>query len=396
MEVRKGYKQTEVGVIPEDWKLKKCGEVGSFYKGKGISSKDLVADGLPCIMYGDIYVKYDTKFSNPDFRITKQTAINSSLAKTGDLFFTGSGETAEEIGKCVVYQGNDDIYIGGDIIALTPNSDNDSLFLAYMQNSKMLLSQKANLGQGHTVVHIYTEHIKSLNMSLPPTKAEQTAIATALSDADALIIRLEKLIAKKRNIKQGAMQELLTGKKRLPGFSGEWVVKKLGEIAHIKTGKKNNEDKIEDGVYPFFVRSQTVERINTYSFDGEAILVPGEGGIGSIFHYINGKFDYHQRVYKISDFNTETCGKFVYFCMLQNFNKQAMRNSVKATVDSLRLPAFLEFEFLAPALPEQTAIAQVLSDIDAEIEQLEQKLSKYRLLKQGMMQELLTGKTRLI
>lgn len=214
-ETKPGYKQTEVGVIPEDWDVKKCSELGSFYKGKGISSRDLVTDGLPCIMYGDIYVKFDTKFSNPDFRIAKQTASNSSMARTGDLFFTSSGETAEEIGKCVVYQGNDDIYIGGDIIALTPNSDNDSLFMAYMQNGNMLLSQKAKLGQGHTVVHIYTEHIKSLNMPTPSTKTEQTAIAAVLSDMDAEITALESKRDKTRALKQGMMQELLTGRIRL-------------------------------------------------------------------------------------------------------------------------------------------------------------------------------------
>ena len=91
------------------------------------------------------------------------------------------------------------------------------------------------------------------------------------------------------------MQKLLTPKK-------DWEVKNLGEIAEIYTGKKNNQDKVENGRYPFFVRSQIVESINTYSFDGEAILVPGEGNIGKIFHYINGNFDFHQRVYKISDF----------------------------------------------------------------------------------------------
>ena len=192
------------------------------------------------------------------------------------------------------------------------------------------------------------------------------------------------------------MQELLTGKRRLSGFKGEWEVKKLGDVADIKTGKKNNENKVEEGLYPFFVRSQTVERINSYSFDGEAILVPGEGGIGSIIHYINGKFDYHQRVYKISNFNKENNGKFIFFSMLKNFDKHATKNSVKATVDSLRLPTFQEFEFPAPkSLEEQSAIAQILSDMDAEIEHLEQKKDKYIFLKKGMMQELLTGRIRL-
>src|SRR5260370_41777836 len=172
---------------------------------------------------------------------------------------------------------------------------------------------------------------------------------------------------------------------RVSDWLGEWEVKRLGDVARVKTGKKNNEDKIEDGAYPFFVRSQTVEQIKTYSFDGEEILEPGEGGIGSIFHYIDGKFDVHQRVYKISDFNKETYEKFIYFCMTQTFNKQAMRNSVKATVDSLRLPTFLEFEFLAPEFEEQTAIAAVLTDMDAHIAALDQILHTTRTAKQAIM-----------
>ncbi|MHB1199292.1 MAG: restriction endonuclease subunit S [Polaromonas sp.] len=148
--------------------------------------------------------------------------------------------------------------------------------------------------------------------------------------------------------------------------------------------------------YPLFVRSQTVERINTYSYDCEAILVPGEGGIGSIFHYINGKFDCHQRVYKIRAFTADTSGKFVFFCMKHLFHKQASRNSVKATVDSLRLPTFLEFEFVAPIREEQEAIVTILSDMDAELAALEARRDKTRALKQGMMQELLTGRIRLV
>lgn len=236
-----------------------------------------------------------------------------------------------------------------------------------------------------------------LPVPLPSSRTEQEAIAEALSDADALIESLDQLIAKKRQIKQGAMQELLTGKRRLPGFSGEWALKRLGEIANIKTGARNNQEKVEDGAYPFFVRSSTVERINSFSHDCEAILIPGEGGIGSIFHYVFGKFDVHQRVYAITRFSSETSGKFVYFYMATKFGAHAMENSVKATVDSLRLPTFLDFEItMPPTFDEQAAIAAVLSDIDTELAALESRLAKARLIKQGMMQELLTGRIRLL
>jgi len=193
------------------------------------------------------------------------------------------------------------------------------------------------------------------------------------------------------------MQQLLTGQTRLPGFSGEWGVKQLGEIAHIKTGSRNNEDKIEDGEYPFFVRSENVERINSYSHDCEAILVPGEGRIGDIFHYINGRFDVHQRVYAITQFKPGISAKFVHLYMAMNFGAWAMQNTVKATVDSLRLPTFQTFEMLvAPSKDEQTAIAAVLSDMDAELSALVGRRDKTRDLKQAMMQDLLTGRTRLV
>ena len=154
---------------------------------------------------------------------------------------------------------------------------------------------------------------------------------------------------------------------------------------------------IEDGEYPFFVRSTTVEQINSYSYDCEAILIPGEGRIGSIFHYINGRFDVHQRVYAITQFSNSVSGKYVYLYIAEHFGEHAMENSVKATVDSLRLPTFQNFDLaLPPTLDEQTAIADILSDMDAEITALEAKLSKARQLKQGMMQELLTGRIRLV
>lgn len=126
-------------------------------------------------------------------------------------------------------------------------------------------------------------------------------------------------------------------------------------------------------------------------------MIPGEGNIGKIFHYINGKFDYHQRVYKISDFKEGYFGKYIYRYIAEYFGNHAMQNSVKATVDSLRLPTFQGFEIpFPPKYDEQIEIAKVLSDMDHEIEALESKLTKYKNIKQGMMQNLLTGRIRLV
>lgn len=259
-------------------------------------------------------------------------------------------------------------------------------------NPQILLSQTGQSKPG-----LNLQNLRDFVIKLPPIDHERDAIAEALSDVDALLGALDRLIAKKRDIKQATIQQLLTGQTRLPGFSGEWEVKRLGEIAHIKTGSRNNEDKVEDGEYPFYVRSDVVERINSYSYDCEAILVPGEGRIGSIFHYIQGRFDVHQRVYAVTQFGPGVSGKFVHLYMAMNFGAWAMQNTVKATVDSLRLPTFQTFEMrMPPTKDEQTAIAAVLSDMEAELEALEQRRAKTAALKQGMMQELLTGRTRLV
>lgn len=280
------------------------------------------------------------------------------------------------------------------IAAIIPNSSFIPEYLYHVLDSRYdELRDLSSGGGGRGGLNLSL--IKSIPIPFPPL-SEQRVIAEALSNVDGLIGALGRLIAKKRAIKQAAMQQLLTGKTRLPGFEGEWETKRLGQISHIKTGSRNNEDKVENGQYPFFVRSDIVERINTYSYDCEAILIPGEGRIGSIFHYICGRFDVHQRVYAINQFASDIFARYILYYMTKNFGFWAMQNTVKATVDSLRLPTFLDFEIKIPKIEEQIAIATVLSDIDDEISALMTRRDKTKSIKQGMMQQLLTGRIRLV
>ena len=378
-----------------EWKTKQLKELGQFSKGCGIKRDDVSDEGMPCIRYGELYTRYQDYILDVASRIPPNIAATALPIKTGDLLFAGSGETAEEIGRCAAYVGKEQAYAGGDVIVLTPSGQN-SIYLGHLMNSPIVSAQKARLGQGDAVVHIYINNLAQVQIELPPI-TEQNAIAEVLSDVDGLLNALDALIAKKRAIKQATMQQLLTGRTRLPGFSGKWETKQLGDIATIKTGSKNNEDKDENGQYPLFVSSAIVERINSYCFDGEAILVPGEGGIENIFHYIDGRFDCHQRVYMINRFVDDVSGKLIYYIMVLQFGRHAMQNTVKATVDSLRLPTFQTFSFSIPRdIAEQRAIAAVLSDMDAEITALEQRRDKTIAIKKGMMQQLLTGRVRLV
>jgi len=177
----------------------------------------------------------------------------------------------------------------------------------------------------------------------------------------------------------------------------DWNPEYIENFAVITTGSKNTQDRIEDGQYPFFVRSQTVERINSYSFDGEAVLTAGDGvGTGKVFHYINGKFDVHQRVYRISNFAEYVNGYFFYLYFSTHFYNRIMQMTAKSSVDSVRRDMISRMQIaLPPTETEQRAIAQALSDVDALLATLDQVIAKKRDLKQAAMQQLLTGKTRL-
>lgn len=156
----------------------------------------------------------------------------------------------------------------------------------------------------------------------------------------------------------------------------EWEVKKLGDIAEIKTGDKDTQDKIDDGLYPFFVRSDTVERINSFSYEGEAILTSGDGvGVGKNFHYINGKFDFHQRVYSIRKFE-DTLGLYIYYYFSNNFYKRVQRLSAKNSVDSVRMEMIADMPIPLPPLPEQQKIAEVLSTWDKAIQETDAIIKK--------------------
>ncbi|MCJ8349183.1 restriction endonuclease subunit S [Moritella sp.] len=163
----------------------------------------------------------------------------------------------------------------------------------------------------------------------------------------------------------------------------DWSIKRLKYICSVQTGTKDTVNAIDNGKYPFFVRSQTVERINSVGSDCEAVLTAGDGvGVGKVYHYYKGKFDYHQRVYMLSEFNLVT-GRFVYYYLSSNFYKVALAGNAKSTVDSLRLPQFLNFEFSLPLLIEQEIIVNFLDHETAKIDTLIDKQQQLiKLLKE--------------
>ncbi len=176
-----------------------------------------------------------------------------------------------------------------------------------------------------------------------------------------------------------------------------WKIKRLRFLCKITTGNKNTEDKIEDGEYPFFVRSQIIERINSFSFDGESILTAGDGaGVGKVFHYINGKFDYHQRVYNFYNFKT-VIGLYLFYYIKTNFHNVALMGDAKSTVDSLRLPLIKDFEITYPSEKnEQEAIVKKIetecSIIDLAISKAQKEIASIKEYREALITDLVTGK----
>lgn len=399
--IPEGYKLTDVGVIPEDWEVTTLEQAAHFLDGlrKAVKSGD----------------RLKIKGQYPYYGASGIVDYVNNYIFDGDFILLGEdGENILSRNLPLAFKASGKIWVNNHAHVMTPKEEFHIDFLVeYLESLDYSL-----LNSGTAQPKLNKQACLTINVVKPPKK-EQTAIANALSDVDALLMELEKLIAKKQAIKTATMQQFLTGKTRLPQFSAytegekqgqpkgtkpselgeipeDWDVEKIGSVVSITTGSRNTQDKLSSGQYPFFVRSQTIERIDTYSFDGEAVLTAGDGvGTGKIFHYINGKLDYHQRVYLMHNFGERVDGYYFYIYFSNFFYDRIMSMTAKSSVDSVRREMIADMLITLPPKEEQTAIATILSDMDKEIQTLQQRLAKTRQIKQGMMQELLTGRTRL-
>lgn len=398
----KAFYSTE---IPEDWSISLLGELGTFSKGKGILKEQVISDGLPCIRYGEIYTTHD--FIIKDFKsfIAQDVATESKEIKNGDILFAGSGETVEEIGKAVAYIGTNKAYAGGDVIILSTKQVVNPECLSYALETDFVKRQKRVLGQGNSVVHIYSSDLSKVKIPLPPLP-EQKAIAQVLSTADAAIHTTEKLIAQKELRKKWLKLQLLTGKKRLKGFDGEWKEKKLEYFIKEYKQKPSTEDNYEvltsaksglmrqtdyygdnritnrdDADYnvipPYYLTYRSRSDDGLFTFNKNDLGITGLiSGYYPVFTVKNGDLD--------------------FILLYMNYYKQKLTKYAIGTSQLvLAMNALKEAKFVLPEHKEQTAIAQVLQAADKEISLLKAKAEKLREQKKGLMQVLLTGKVRL-
>lgn len=429
VQVPKGYKQTEVGVIPEDWKIQSIGFFDPFVTSGSRGWADYYSE------YGSLFVRI-TNLQRSSIYLNldsvKFVALPSGSSegvrtklKKNDVLISITADIG--ISGFVDNRIPEDSYINQHISLVRfdeklVNSKYVSYFLASEASQKRFKS----LTDAGAKAGLNLNTVKQIPLLLPPTTEEQQAIADALSDADALIESLEQLIAKKRQIKQGAMQELLTGQRRLPGFSGEWVEKLLGSvISGLNAGVSVNSEECDsplntgkpcilktsavfDGIFipeecklvvnrdihrlSTKIKKDTlvISRMNTPNLVGEVGYV--ERDYGNLY--------LPDRLWMASAVHNEIVSiRWLSYVMNFGKNKENIKELATGTSGSMKnisKDAILSMKFLFPKIQEQVEIADVLADMDKEIESLNARLMQSRKIKQSMMQELLTGRIRLI
>jgi type I restriction enzyme S subunit len=395
--MKPGYKQTEVGVIPEDWEVKPFEELAHIERGKFTArprnDPRYYGGNIPFIQTGDV-TNSNGKINTFSQTLNKEGLRVSKLFPRGTLFFT----IAANIGD--VGFASFDTACPDSLVAISPLKETDVIWLSH-ELSKRKASFES-IATHNAQLNINLEKLRPYPLPVPPLP-EQRAIAGALSDVDALLGAQEALLAKKRDLKAAAMQQLLTGQKRLPGFTGEWEVKTLKDtticLDELRIPMNESERSTRRGDYPYCGANGVLDYVDSYVIDDDIILMAEDGGYFDEYEYrpiayrISGKcwVNNHAHILKAKEgFNQG----YLFYSLV---HKNILPFLASGTRAKLNKSEMWKIEVFVPtSLPEQTAIAAVLSDMDAEIAALEAQRDKTRTLKQGMMQELLTGRIRLV
>ena len=400
MNIPQGYKQTEFGLIPLDWDLCTFKDVLATF-----SSGATPYRGIPEYYNGDVRwissgeLNYNHIYDTLE-HISQQAVRNTNLRihKPGTFLMAITGLEAEGTrGRCAFVGAPSATNQSCLAINGTDKMCAEYLFWFYRMWGQYLAFKYC---QGTKQQSYTADIVKKLPIYGPKDIAEQRAIAEALSDVDGLITALDKKIAKKRLLKQGVMQQLLTGKKRLPGFTDEWVECELSTVCNVLDNKRVplNDEQRTSGIYPYCGANGIVDYIDRYIFDEDLILIAEDGGnfdqyeTRPIAYWMSGKYwvNNHAHVLKAKN---EYNQRYIFY---QLEHKDITDYIVGGTRTKLTRAQLDKIEISIPfTYAEQQAIATILSDMDKEIADLEAQRDKYRLLKSGMMQKLLTGQIRL-
>ena len=412
--------------LPDRWKYIKLSDIGNISKGSGIKREDSNSGTIPAVRYGELYTSHNDYIKEFYSFISEKVAEESVLLKKGDLLFTCSGETKEDIGKCAAFVSDCKAYAGGDLIIFSPKVPCDSKFLGFLCNSYSINKQRYRYAQGDSVVHISTESIANLKITFPPL-AEQLKIAEILCKQDKIISLKQKLLEQKQQQKKWLMQKLI----EVPHTNADceevfslggvvidksgWKREKIETVAEISSGSTPRRDETENfngnilwltsGELKQKYISDTKEHISKKGAENCNLTIykPGTvviaiygleaAGIRGTCSIINTKCTISQACMAFSNFKNVT-NEYFYYWYLQNGQTIGMRYAQGTKQQNLSTDLMGNLSIEIPSLPEQKIIAQVLSAADKEIALLKSSIEQEKQKKKSLAQLLLTGTVR--
>ena len=352
----------------EDWEQRKLGELAFITTGK-LDANAAKKDG-----------EYNF------FTCGKEILKTNSYAFDGEaILINGNGDlgyTRKYVGKFNAYQRT---YVLQGFV----------MDYEYIEHAihKFLPDKIKNESIGGAMPYIKIDSLMNLELPIPVVQ-EAVAVTRFLNELDSLLSLHQRKLEKLKILKKAMLEKMFpkNGAKvpeiRFSGFTDDWEQRKAKELCIIGTGKSNTQDQVEDGRYPFYIRSDVPARSNKYLYDCEAVITIGDGNIGRVFHYVNGKFDLHQRCYKMSEFHG-VWGKYFFYFFSSRFYDRAMKMTAKATVDSVRLEMISEMDIVKPLdFREQRKIAALITDLDSLLSLHQRKLEKLRQLKKSMLERM--------
>lgn len=375
------------------WEQRRLGEVLSLIKDGTHGTHQDVEDG-PLLLSAKNIKHGEIRWDNTDRRIAQADyeKIHSTFSlENGDILLTIVGS----IGEVAILRNSDGITFQRSVAFLRPNKELKSEFLYAEVLSEHFQKELDNRKSTSAQPGIYLGDLGEIPFTFPKDIAEQKQIGTYFRNLDRLITLHQRKYDKLTNMKKSMLEKMFPNNGanvpeiRFKGFTDAWKQRKAKDLCSISTGKSNTQDRVDDGIYPFYVRSPIVEHSSRYLFDEEAVLTVGDGvGTGKVFHYVNGKYDLHQRVYRMFDFSEEITAKYFYYYFSNHFYDRVMAMTAKTSVDSVRYEMIADMDIALPKVQEQMAISDYFDRLDNLITLHQRELEKLKNLKKACLEKM--------
>ncbi|MGG1652406.1 restriction endonuclease subunit S [Paenibacillus sp. NRS-1780] len=371
------------------WEQRRLGDLAEFSKGSGYTKNDLSETGLPIVLYGRLYTKYETVINDVDTFV--ELKDKSVISEGNEVVVPASGETAEDISRASVI-GKSGLILGGDLNIIKPNQEIDPTFLALTISNSTQQKEMSKRAQGKSVVHLQNSDLKKVNL-LYPKLEEQRKIGELFLQIDHLITLHQRKLNNVKNLKAGLLQKIFPKngedfpEVRFPEFTDAWEQRKLGEVVNVTTGKLDANAMVEDGKFDFYTSGIKKYRIDVPAFEGPAITIAGNGATAGYMHLADGKFNAYQRTYVLTDFQANR--EFLFLEIGKRLPKKIAEEARTGNIPYIVMDMLTELSINIPSnLNEQKCIGQYFSTLDHLITLHQRKLEHLQEQKKALLQQM--------